>query len=188
MRIVYLRPQKSGRMLIGVEGEEGPRPLSISLGLYDTLGHPTAGCELDGEALGMILREDEEYRAMKKALYLLSFSDKSVRALITRLRQAGFSADSSRSAAEECVRLGYVNEDGQLRRLVMQEAAKLRGPRLILSKLGAKGYSASAIRRVIDELVSEGELDFKESLARLYAEENAETDEDRRALRYKHGY
>ena len=188
MRIVYLRPQKSGRMLIGVEGEEGPRPLSIGPGLYDALGHPTVGCELDGEALNMALREDEEYRAMKKALYLLSFSDKSAAALITRLRQAGFSADSSRSAAEECVRLGYVNEEGQLRRLVLQESAKLRGPRLILAKLMSKGYSASAIRGVIDELVSRGELDFKDSLVRLYARENADTDEERRALRYKHGY
>ena len=189
MRILYLRQCAEGkRVLIALGDREAEQRYSVSVSLYEELGHPTVGDELDGEAIRAIVLDDEKYRAMKKALSLLGYSDKNQKTLFLRLKSAGFSTEASSDTVRQCVALGYIDEQRQLQRLIMKEASLLRGPRLIASKLAAKGYGASSVRSAMDKLCQNGELDFSSNLSRLYRRLDARSDEERRAVRYKYGF
>ena len=139
----------------------------------------------------IIKRYDEEYRAKKKALSLLSYSDKNESGLKRRLSQAGFSKDVSEKCVEEMVSLGYIDEERQLRRIILNEAnVKLRGPMKILPLLIGKGYSSEDIRRVMHELSDSGEIDFRANAKRLLEKrgvERTDTEEVKKIL-YRNGY
>lgn len=149
------------------------------------------GDEITDEALSEILASDREYRATKKALSLLSISDTSERALVLKLRRAGYARELSEEVAREMVRLGYVDEGRQLTRLVLSEANEsLRGPMKIVPKLAAKGYSPSRVREVLYRLIDEGEVSLADNARRLIEKKlpAGYTAEERRSLLYKYGY
>ena len=138
-----------------------------------------------------ILRYDEYYRAKRKALSLLAFSDKNEKELTRKLVSFGFSLEVSKGCAEEMVRCGYIDESRQLQRIILLEAnVKLFGYSKIRARLVAKGYSPEDIRRVTGELVSSGEIDFNCNAKRLVEKklsEGASVDEKKKLL-YKNGY
>ena len=124
--------------------------------LGDLLSMPAllSGCEA---ALAEYLRETA-------SLSLLSFADNSERNLKMKLCRAGFSSSASESAVREVVRLGYLNEDEQLRRAILYEVnSRLTGPMKLMSKLCAKGYSSSLIKATVGALRDEGLIDFDEN-------------------------
>lgn len=188
MKIAFIREMKNKRIRIGVECDEEILRYSVSERLSLSLGL-CRGMELSSEVYSDIVREDEEYRAMAKALSLLSYGDNTKSALYMKLCRAGYSRDVARGCVEECLRLGYINERRQLGRLIIAEANRaLRGEIHIIKKLSSKGYSRKDISEVIAELTESGEIDFSESFRALCEKRGAVSDEERRALMYKYGY
>lgn len=184
----YIKPQKSGRVIIGVDTDGEISHYSISSADYATAAFVTGGILSDGE-LTLLVTLDEEYRAIKKALSLLSYSDKNRKAIYMRLVRLGFSREAAKKAVEYCLQNGFINEENQLERLVSNEAnINLRGPYYIKNKLASKGYSRTDIEAAIDMLVNSGEVDFVIIFDTLCEKKGATTPEERKALAYKYGF
>lgn len=187
--VKYIREANGGaRVRIGILSDGDVVAYNVSVGLYSSLGL-VRGCEFDDETFAEIRAEDERYRAFKRALGLLSYADNTVKNLVMKLRRAGFSRDVAEACAEECLRLGYIDEERQIERAALTEANRsLRGKEHIVQKLAAKGYKRDMVRDVIDSLVARGDIDFAANFEMLAEKCRAVTDEERRALAYKRGY
>ena len=106
-----------------------------------------------------------------------------------KLLRAGFTSSEARAATEECQRLGYINEQGQLERLVIKEAnTSLRGMAYIRAKLSSRGYNTRDIDAVIDTLTESGEIDFHENFRALCQRCGASSEEEIKKLKYKNGF
>ncbi len=188
-RIEYIRSATSGRFKLSVSVFDVSEAYVISAAMLNSLSAPYKGGMLTEDELESVRIHDEEYRATKKALSMLAYSDKNTRTLLSRLRAHGFSEHSARYAVEYCLEQGYIDERRQLERLVLAEAnGSLRGRLYIMRKLAAKGYSRTEIAQVIDGLVASGQIDFENNLKRLFEKKGASDGESRRALIYKYGY
>ena len=176
-------------VMITLVGEK--KALTLSDKAYRMLGEPCVGCELSDEEYSEALLADERYRALKKALNILSFGDNSQRKLYEKLRRSGFSAETSRSTVEDMCELGYLNEQKQIERIVSTLANNsLYGPKRITAKLIGCGYSSSDVRRAISELSHLGEIDFDSSLERLVDKHLGDSYDGEALikLKYKYGY
>lgn len=190
-RLLYIRDVNNALLLLGVSEEGECVRYKVSRTLYAELGSPARGAELSDDALFSIREYDLRHRAKKKALSLLSYSDKSEQGLKRRLMESGFSREVSEEATFEMVSLGYINEENQLERLILNEAnVKLRGPMKIVPTLAAKGYSTSEIKRVMHRLCESEEIDFKKNAKRLIEKKlHADSDiEEKKKLLYRNGY
>ena len=189
--LLYIRDVNNALLLLGISEEGESVRYKLSRTLYAEIGAPSKGAVLSDSAMEIIKRYDEEYRAKKKALSLLSYSDKNECGLKRRLSQAGFSQDVSEKCAEEMVSLGYIDEERQLKRIILNEAnVKLRGPMKILPTLIGKGYASDDARRIMRELSDSGEIDFRENARRLLEKRGvdlADKDEVKKLL-YRNGY
>ncbi len=191
-RVIYIKEGRTkGYITVGVLLDEQRRAYTVPQAVYSSLGSPMPRCELDEPSLSVLDEANAEYSALKKALSLLSYSDNSYRSLVMKLRRSGFSARIAEGAALEAVRLGYIDEERQLERLILAEAnGHLTGPLRLIPKLAAKGYSQDKIRAVMAELCDSGELDFDENKSILIEKKLGGdfTEEERDKLLFKHGY
>ena len=190
-KVVYIKESKTkGYLVIGIKDADEKKPLTVSAAAYAEVGSYAVGEEISPEALDALAKENQRFLALRKALYLLSFSDNSERNLRYKLMRAGFSRDVVDFAISEVLRLGYINEARQLERLIVNEAnSKLYGPMKILSRLVGKGYSPSDVRTAIEALRDSGEVDFDLNRAKLLEKlPDGCTDEDMYKLLYKYGY
>ena len=165
--------------------------LTVPSEIYLSLSSSGVGEELDEGAFCELSFADECYRATKKALGILSFSDNSERRLYEKLRGRGISRRAAETAVEKMKEYGYLDEKKQLFREVLHLAnGSLFGAKKIVAKLSSVGYSPSDIRLAVRELSDMGEINFDESLKRLMEKKLGEdyTDEQYRALRAKWGY
>ena len=189
--LLYIRDVNNALLLLGISEEGESVRYKLSRMLYAEIGAPSKGAELSDETMEIIKRYDEEYRAKKKALSLLSDSDKNARGLKRRLSQAGFSQDVSEKCAEEMVSLGYIDEERQLKRMILNEAnVKLRGPMKILPMLVSKGYASEDVRRIMHELSDSGEIDFRANAKKLLEKRLPGCDDrdEIKKLLYRNGY
>ena len=190
-KIIYIKESKTkGYLVIGVKDGEEKTPLTVNAAAFAEVGSPTLGEELSADTLDTLTRENQKFLALKKALYLLSFSDNSERNLRYKLMRAGYPGDVVDFAVSEVLRLGYINEARQLERLIVNEAnSRLFGPMKIVSRLVGKGYSPSDVRAAIEALRDSGEVDFDTNRMRLLEKlPDGYTDEDMYKLLYKYGY
>ena len=190
-KIIYIKESKTkGYLVIGVKDGEEKIPLTVNAAAYAEVGSYAVGDEISSEALDALAKENQRFLALRKALYLLSFSDNSERNLRYKLMRAGYPCDVVDFAVSEVLRLGYINEARQLERLIVNEAnSRLFGPMKIVSRLVGKGYSTSAIREAMESLRDSGEVDFDLNRARLLEKlPDGYTDEDMYKLLYKYGY
>ena len=188
-KIAYVKETKEKNLLLGVVGEENSR-YTITPRAYEAIGEPRVGCELDGETLSEIKRLDECYRAKKKALSLLALADNNQRTLTLKLRRLGYSRECVEDVVCEMVRLGYINEERQLERLVLLAVEKLWGPRKIFAHLSSKGFQSGDIRRAIESLRDSGEVDFDAQKMKLIEKKlppDADAEEKKKLL-YKNGF
>ena len=190
-KIIYIKESKTkGYLVIGVKEGEQKTPLTVNAAAYSDVGAPALGEELSTDTYEALARENQRFLALRKALYLLSFSDNSERNLRYKLMRAGYSRDVVDFAVSEVLRLGYINEARQLERLIISEAnSKLFGPMKIVSRLVGKGYSPSDVRAAIEALRASGEVDFDTNRARLLEKlPDGYSDDDMYKLLYKYGY
>ncbi len=191
-RLNYIKGIKDTSLLrLGIsEGEENVN-YTVTQTVYASVGKPAVGSELDSHAMEEIKYADECRRAEKKALSLLAFSDNSVRALTRKLCERGFRRDIAEETAAEMVRLGYIKEDDQIERLVLNAAnISLRGPMKIIPHLVNRGYSVSEVKRALSRLISTGEVDF-DSVKRRILDKHGISDwdsDEAKTLLYKHGF
>ena len=192
MKLIYIKPSRSrGYLILGFTDGENKYSYTVTEEDYAELGSPLAGF-LPGESmLADIKRSDERYRANLLALRILSYGDNSKRNLYAKLKARSFSSEVCEDVVCEMVRLGYINEENQLLRLVEREVnTSLSGPRKIRAKLAAKGFSRADIDSAIDSLLLSGGIDFEASKALLIEKKLTRdaTSEEKKALLYKYGY
>ena len=163
---------------------------TVNEGTYRKIGCPLSDEIIDGDSLDTLAKEDEERRALMKALSILAYSDNNKRRLYTKLINHGFSKDVASATVFECVRLGYIDEQRQLERLILKYSEELLGPKKIMAKLASKSYSASEISKMIKELEDCEKIDFKKSRAILLETKLPEgaSYEETRKLLHKYGY
>ncbi|MBR7117554.1 MAG: RecX family transcriptional regulator [Clostridia bacterium] len=188
MKVLFIREMENKRIRIGIGDGDDVCRYTLSALTLSRLGL-VRGMEIDEEMLSEIETEDASYRALKKALSLLSYGDNTAHGLFLKLLRAGFSREISEEAVAECQRLGYIDERRQLRSLILNDANRsLYGPAYILRRLGSKGYKTADIREITDELIKDGEIDFTKNF-KLLCEKRGATDPNvRYALLYKYGY
>ena len=188
----FVREIKDSRLLLlGLAGEGESARYTVNYSLYEELGSPSAGEELDEGQISAIICADEYIRAKKKALSILAYADNNKKNLGAKLYRAGFGRETVASVVAEMESLGYIDERRQLERIILSEAnQRLRGPRKIIPALVAKGYSSTDVGGVMRALVDAGEIDFSENAKALIAKKLPEgTDsEEKKKLLYKNGF
>ena len=176
-----------GYLKLLVDTGEGHVWFLLSESQYDALGRPAPCDEISDEDFRVITSGDEYNRAKKKALNILAFGDNSVRELIQKLSRAGISRAVSCAVTEEMIKLGYIDEERQLMRLVENEAnVKLSGSKKIFAQLAKKGYAPEKIKSTIRRLEIEGIINFEENKKKLLA--GIADEEERRKILYKKGF
>lgn len=193
MKVIYVKSSRSkGYTSVGLFGEDSKKlSLTVKDEEYISLGSPSVGDTVSDEVIEALSASDERYRATLSALRMLGYGDNSQKNLYRKLTMKGISRDVAEKTVGEMVSRGYINEDGQIRKLVLREANQsLSGPRKIRARLMQKGYSASSINEAIDSLISDGEIDFKASGERLVEKKLTRdaTDDEIKQLLYKNGY
>ena len=187
---VKTKEAKSALVTLEVSVAEKKIKYTISEGTYREVGCPLSGEYIDEDALSLLSSEDERRRAMAKSLSLLGYADNNEKGLYMKLIRAGFSREAASDSVEECVRLGYIDENRQLERYILKCAEELLGPYKIIAKLLSRGYSSKKIFAVINKLEAEEKIDFKSSKARVIESklEDGAKEDDRRKLLYRYGY
>ena len=188
-KILSLKFKEKNLLAITLEGDEGPIKYTVSESAYRKIGSPLSGDYVEDDELIIIAKEDESRRAMRKALSLLLYADNNERGLYIKLTRAGFSPTCARDTVCECVRLGYVNEERQIERIIERCKESLLGPRKILQKLLSRGYAKERVYSIMTRLEESGEIDFsemrKELLSRLG---DGASFEEKKKILYKYGY
>ncbi len=190
MRIKHLKNSNvKGYLVLTVEYGSGVESFSVSEHQYQKLGSPLVGDELSEEQYRSLSELDERNRAVRKALGILSFGDNSRASLFAKLRRAGYSSRISGEVADEMIGLGYIDEERQLKRLIENEVnQRLTGPRKFTQKLYAKGYPVSKIRALTEDLIQSGAIDLDKARRILIEKHSPNSEEEVRALLYKHGF
>ncbi len=162
---------------------------TVSEGTYREIGCPLSTEEISYDALQAILREDGHRQALKKALRVLAFADNNTASLRRKLFAAGFTAEQTDFAVQECLNLGYIDENEQLRRIITRLAEReLMGPHRIYKKLVHSGYRGADVKAVSDELVREGIINYADGRRRLIQKHAPKTPLDKKKLLYRYGY
>ena len=118
----YIREIKdTSLLLLGIVGEGEFADYTVNSTLYAEIGSPSVGDTIDSSSLSAIKYADELYRAKKKALSILAYSDNNQKNLKAKLLRAGFSHEISDRVCEKMVSYGYINEKNQLERLILIE-------------------------------------------------------------------
>lgn len=189
--ILKIESAVQGYIRLTVSDPSGNRSYIVRNSVYEELGMPCRGAELEDEALGILEAADEYYRAKRAALSILSFGDNNKRTLHTKLRARSISDEVATEVVEEMISLGYIDETRQLHRLIAEDAGrKLLGPRKIVPRLMAKGYSLADIKEAFISLSDSGEIDFdknKELLLDKYLGSDRDSEQVKKLL-YKYGY
>jgi SOS response regulatory protein OraA/RecX len=166
-RIERITPVRGGSALsveICVEsgGESESRSVVISAEDYGEMRclqpyAKAAGRELTLEQVDALDEAAGKFAAIERGLYLLSFGDATEAGLARKLREKGFDAEASASAASALAARGYIDESAQVERLLRAELRKGRGPARILAAAREKRFGDEAITHLRDAMV---EVDF----------------------------
>ena len=190
MKVIYIRDSKSkGYIRVGLGDGEEKLDFTVSESEYISLGSFLCGDDVeDIEALRAC---DMRYRAKLYALRMLSYGNNSASTLKRKLILKSISPSVAAEVCKEMIRLGYINEDAQLRSLIENEAnSKLSGRRKIIPKLIAKGYKKENIELVLEDLISHGIVDFNENKRKLIEKKltRGAGAAEKRKLLYSYGY
>ncbi len=127
--------------------------------------------ELSDDDFPIIFDNDEtivflaqKLKAIRYALYLLGFSDKSEKVLRNKMREKEYSKEVIDEAMAVMKDAGYISDESLcLKKYISIANSKLYGPYRIKSELFSKGFSAEDIKNA----ESHAEIDFEELLYEL---------------------
>ena len=175
--------------LTSPEGNKDTLCFTLFLDDYRALGEPVVGTLLSPARLEALETAHKRREACRRALSLLEHGDNSQRLLYRKLRMRGFSEDASFFALSYVRERGWLNEEEQLRRLIVRLAEeKLWGEGRILPFCVGKGYRSDDVRALVTVLEEEGLLDFSRTKKRLFQKARPSTEKEWRACLYKHGF
>jgi regulatory protein len=135
---------RSGRPERTVVHLEGRPAADIATEVVREAGLRKGGA-LSEETLAALLHMDEPYRARSRALRLLATRDRSRAEVDSRLRQAGFTADTVGATIGWLGGLGYLDDARFAERYVAEKTRNGWGPRRIRSELMRKGIQRSVL-------------------------------------------
>lgn len=191
MTVIYIKEAGTkGYLRVGIAEDAEKYSFTVSESEYREAGSPLTRDNLTREAFDILQYADMRYKAKLKAFRILSYGDNSEGMLKRKLLMAGINREIAEETVCECVRLGYINADRQLEKLIASEVnIKNQGMGKIIPKLISKGYRRAEIERVADELVEKGEIDFDAAKERLILKlgEDAADEEIKKTL-YKNGH
>lgn len=133
------------------EGRGEKRKLLLFTEQYLELGL-SRGAIIDEETFDMLEQMSRKCKAIRKGSDLLSYSASSKVRLTQRLRSKGIDKESAQSAAEHLQKLGVINEQADVERLISADLKKLWGKKRIYNDLFAKGYDRDIIAAELDEI------------------------------------
>ncbi len=191
MTVIYIREAGTkGYIRVGVENDGKKYDFTVSESEYREAGSPLTHDILTRDASSLLQYADMRYRAMMKALRVLAFGDNNELMLSRKLSSAGYSKDIINEVVSECVRLGYINSERQLKKLISYEVnIKNQGMGKIAPKLISKGYRRSEIENVADMLCADGEINFDDAKARVISKlPSFASDEEIKKALYKNGH
>lgn len=190
LKIVYVRDSRvKGYVTLGLIEKGEKITYTVSGAIYSSIGSPPPRTELGVEDAAVLEKEDECFRATRRALSILSYADNSERTLTQKLLRAGFSRGAALHAVEECLGHGYIDEKKQLLRIISTLANnRLKSERYIRMSLYGKGYRPNDVSAAIDELCEMGEVDFASVFERLCERLGVTDEEEKRKIAFKHGF
>lgn len=133
------------------EGRGEKRKFLLFTEQYLELGL-SRGAIIDEETFDMLEQMSRKCKAIRKGSDLLSYSASSKVRLTQRLRSKGIDKESAQSAAEHLQKLGVINEQADVERLISADLKKLWGKKRIYNDLFAKGYDRDIIAAELDEI------------------------------------
>lgn len=172
-------------------GGGGKKVYTVGALVYEKVGRPVPGDELDDDTILELGRSVTRREAIASALRILSFGDNNRAMLRRKLIERGYTEHIADYAVEKMIERGYIRECDQIERLAVGYAkTKLWGKKRITLHLMSKGYEESDIRKVLAKLEEAGDIDFEENFNRLVSETAGShaTCEELRELKYKYGY
>ena len=177
-------------VVIDAEIDSTRNKYTITEGTYREIGCPLSGEVLEGDEAELLIRRDEERRALAKALSILAYADNGENQLRVKLMRHGFSRASIDEAIKECVRRGYIDDLRIIENSILRLAEDFQGKKKILAKLSAKGFSGSSVVKAISRLEEEGKIDFAEAKRRLISQKLPPdaTREEKLKLLHRYGY
>ena len=190
--ILSVRSKEGTVPLVVIDGESDGKKTkyTITEGTYREIGCPLSGEVLEGDEAELLIRRDEERRALAKALSILTYADNGENQLKIKLMRHGFSKSAIDETVKECVRRGYIDDLRIIENAVLKLAADYQGKKKIIAKLTAKGFSAGAVMKTVVRLEAEGKIDFTEARRRLITEKlpPESTKEEKLKLLHRYGY
>ena len=190
--ILSVRSKDGTVPLVVIDGESDGKKTkyTITEGTYREIGCPLSGEVLEGDEAELLIRRDEERRALAKALSILTYADNGENQLKIKLMRHGFSKSAIDETVKECVRRGYIDDLRIIENAVLKLAADYQGKKKIIAKLTAKGFSAGTVMKTVVRLEAEGKIDFTEARRRLISEKlpPESTKEEKLKLLHRYGY
>ena len=190
--VLSVRAKDGTVPLVVIEGKanEIKTKYTITEGTYREIGCPLSGEVLEGEEAELLVRRDEERRALAKALSILAYADNGENQLKIKLMRHGFSRSAIDEAVKECVRRGYIDDCRIIENAILKLTAELQGKKKIMAKLTAKGFSSGMVMKTVARLEAEGKINFSEARKRLISEKlpSESTKEEKLKLLHRYGY
>lgn len=164
------------------------RTLSVRVppALYEEAGSPEEGEALSPEAYRLLFWEEESAECRRRAARIQGISPNSARALVQKLTLRGFPAEMAEESVSALSRLGYLNEEDQLLRLVELAAKKYWPRKKLLLALLRKGYGREDALRAM-ERADYRDRDVAERLLEAKLPCDA-TEEEKQLLLAKYGF
>ena len=129
---------------------------------------------------------DDEKAGYEAALRLITYRDRTVHELRTRLAKKGFSVSSIESAVERLKRMGYLDDHAYAGRYIAETlAARPAGRRFITGRLRQRGVHPDVVREALEHAYPEGaeeEMAYRVAAKRLRRTRNEEPAALRRKL------
>ena len=190
--ILSVRSKEGTVPLVVIDGDvDGKKTkYTITEGTYREIGCPLSGEVLEGSEAELLVKRDEERRALAKALSILAYADNGENQLKIKLMRHGFSRSAIDETVKECVRRGYIDDIKIIENAVLRLSSELQGKKKIAAKLTSKGFSAGAVMKAISRLEAEGTIDFSEARKRLISEKLSPdaSKEDKLKLLHRYGH
>ena len=155
---------------------------------YAEAGFPEENDILEGEVLYELIREEEEKRALERAVRILASGDNTALLLERKLRERGFDGRAAKSAVEKLIEGGYLREEDMLLRQFAVFKKRLWGPAKYMPALLSKGFSRELIERVRERASEEGVYDAETVKEELFERFSPSGVAEERALLYKYGF
>ncbi|MGN0550949.1 MAG: regulatory protein RecX [Acutalibacteraceae bacterium] len=159
MLITAIEPRKRSFSALYIDGE-----FALKLDTQTLIENRiTAGAEITDEQLKELIDKSNERRAKEKALWLISYRDRSKKELIDKIKPE-YGLEAAQNAADRMEELGLVDDEKYARRLCEELINKKHMSKTAVSyKLREKGID----RSLIEQLLCELEVDPAEQIQAL---------------------